>query len=119
MEGQEPLTVGQLDAAIRRLKQQRARAASSSEQRYRALLRESLDLEIASLERQRARVLLSEDQQRGALMRKYLAGPHARAIRGALRHVVAAREAHLFLGPMPSEGSGAPAAVRGARSRSA
>ena len=103
MEADQPPTAVEIEGAIRRLRQQRARAASPNEQRYRALLRDSLDLEIARLERQRARALMSEDQQRGALMRKYLTGKHARAIRSALRRVVGARDAHLFFGPMVVE----------------
>jgi len=96
MESTQPQSSAQLEAEIRRLKQQTMRAVSPEQQRYRALLCESMQLEIARLERDRAQALRLEDQRRGALLRKYLKGPHGRAIRALLRRVVGARDRVLF-----------------------
>jgi len=96
MESTQPQTSAQIEAEIRRLKQQTMRPMSPEQQRYRALLRESVQLEIARLERQRAHALRLEDQRRGALLRKYLQGRHGRAIRAMLRRVVGVRDRFLF-----------------------
>jgi hypothetical protein len=96
MEATQPQTSAQIEAEIRRLKQQTMRVMSPEQQRYRALLCESVQLEIARLERQRAHALRLEDQRRGALLRKYLQGRHGRAIRALLRRVVGVRDRFLF-----------------------
>ena len=92
----EPQTSAQIEAEIRRLKRQTVRAVSPEQQRYRALLCESLLLEIARLERQRVQALRLEDQRRGALLRRYLDGRHAKAMRALLRRCVDARDRYLF-----------------------
>ena len=96
MESERPPTTAEIEAEIRRLEERRARAVPPEEQRYRALVRESLNLEIARLERQKAHSEVLEDQRRGALMRKYLRGRNAKAIRAVLQRVVGVRDAHLF-----------------------
>jgi hypothetical protein len=96
MEPNRPPTAAEIEAEIRRLEEQRARAVAPEEQRYRALVRESLSLEIARLERQKAHSEVLEDQRRGALMRKYLRGRSGKAIRAVLQRVVGVRDAHLF-----------------------
>jgi len=96
MESTQPQTSAQIEAEIRRLKQQTTRPMSPEQQRYRALLCESMQLEIARLERHRANTLRLEDQRRGALLRMYLKGQHGRAIRALLRRVVGVRDRFLF-----------------------
>ncbi len=96
MESTQPQTSAQIEAEIRRLKQQTMRAVSPQQQRYRALLCESVQLEIARLERQRAHALRLEDQHRGALLRKYLKSRHGPAIRAMLRRIVGVRDRFLF-----------------------
>ena len=96
MEATRPLTSAEIDAEIRRLEEQRARAVPPDEQRYRVLVQESLTLEIARLERQKVHSEVLEDQRRGALMRKYLLGRSGKAIRAVLQRVVGVRDAHLF-----------------------
>jgi hypothetical protein len=96
MESTQPQTSAQIEAEIRRLKQQSMRSVSPEQQRYRALLYESVQLEIARLERHRAQALRLEDQRRGALLRKYLKGRHGRTIRALLRRVVGVRDRFLF-----------------------
>jgi hypothetical protein len=96
MESTQPQSSAQIEAEIRRLKQQKMRAVSPEQQRYRALLCESMQLEIARLERHRAHALRLEDQRRGALLRAYLKGPYGRALRALLRRVVGARDRSLF-----------------------
>ena len=96
MEATRPPTAAEIEAEIRRLEERRARAVPPEEQRYRALVQESLSLEIARLERQKAHSEILEDQRRGALMRKYLRGRSGKAIRAVLRRVVGVRDAHLF-----------------------
>ncbi|MFL5620641.1 MAG: hypothetical protein ACJ79A_19860 [Gemmatimonadaceae bacterium] len=96
MESTQPLTSAQIEAEIRRLKQRTAGPMSPEQQRYRALLRESLMLEIARLERQQAHILRLEDQRRGALLRKLLKGPNGKAIRALFRRIVGVRDRYLF-----------------------
>jgi hypothetical protein len=96
MEATRPPTSDEIDAEIRRLEERRARTVPPEEQRYRALVQESLNLEIARLERQKAHSEVLEDQRRGALMRKYLSGRSGKAIRAVLQRVVGVRDAHLF-----------------------
>ena len=55
-----------------------------------------IDAEIRRLESEKARAIAAEDQRRGALIREYLAGPNSRALRTALAGVVSSRDAFLF-----------------------
>ena len=55
-----------------------------------------IDAEIRRLEEERARAIQVEDQRRGELLRGYLSGAQGGAIRAALERVVSPREAYLF-----------------------
>ena len=55
-----------------------------------------IDAEIRRLEAEKARAIAAEDQRRGALIREYLAGPNGGALRTALAGVVSSRDAFLF-----------------------
>ena len=55
-----------------------------------------IEAEIRRLESEKARAIAAEDQRRGALIREYLAGPNGGALRAALASVVSSRDAFLF-----------------------
>jgi hypothetical protein len=55
-----------------------------------------IDAEIRRLESEKARAVAAEDQRRGALIREYLAGANGGALRAALAGVVSSRDAFLF-----------------------
>ena len=55
-----------------------------------------IEAEIRRLESEKARAIAAEDQRRGALIREYLAGPNSGALREALAGVVSSRDAFLF-----------------------
>ena len=55
-----------------------------------------IEAEIRRLESEKARAVAAEDQRRGALIREYLAGPNSGALRTALAGVVSSRDAFLF-----------------------
>jgi hypothetical protein len=55
-----------------------------------------IDAEIRRLESEKARAVAAEDQRRGALVREYLAGANGGALRAALAGVVSSRDAFLF-----------------------
>jgi hypothetical protein len=55
-----------------------------------------IDAEIRRLESEKARAVAAEDQRRGALIREYLAGANGSALRTALAGVVSSRDAFLF-----------------------
>ena len=55
-----------------------------------------IEAEIRRLESEKARAIAAEDQRRGALIREYLAGANGGALRTALAGVVSSRDALLF-----------------------
>jgi hypothetical protein len=55
-----------------------------------------IEAEIRRLESEKARAIAAEDQRRGALIREYLAGANGGALRTALAGVVSSRDAFLF-----------------------
>ena len=55
-----------------------------------------IEAEIRRLESEKARAVAAEDQRRGALIREYLAGANGGALRTALAGVVSSRDAFLF-----------------------
>src|SRR5688572_9082456 len=55
-----------------------------------------IEAEIRRLESEKARAIAAEDQRRGALIREYLAGTNGGALRTALAGVVSSRDAFLF-----------------------
>lgn len=65
-----------------------------------------IEAAIRRLQEERERAVAAEDQRRGALIREYLSGRNGADIRSALERAVSSRDAYLFnLGDTPAEQS--------------
>ena len=79
-----------------------------------------IEAEIRRLTEERARALATEDQRRGELLRGYLAGPHGAELRAVLAPLVGRRDAPLFgLNAGAERDTGTPATTRQAASATA